>query len=259
MKTISVANQKGGVGKTTTALNLGAGLAELGRRVLLVDLDPQASLTLATAGEAGGRSMAEVLGDTHPGKVQLSAIIKAVSPGLDLAPSDLALGVSELGMAARYGRESILRKALAGVSGYDLALIDCGPSLGLLVVNALTASDAVICPTLPTGLDLRGLRLFLSSLEAIQAELNPDLDLLGVLVCQYDSRLNVHKAAIQELQESGLPMFDVVISKSIEAARTAGAGDPVSRGKLADQYRQLAKVVDRWLEKKTYSRKPKAI
>jgi len=249
MRIIAISNQKGGVGKTTTALNLGAGLAELGRRVLLVDLDPQASLTLATVGDSSGRSMAEVLGDTQPGKLIMGKVIKQISPGFHLAPSDLALSNSELGLVTRYGRESVLKKALAGLAGYDLALIDCGPSMGLLTVNALTASNAVICPTLPTALDLRGLKLFLRSLEAIQAELNPGLDLFGVLVCQFDNRLTLHREALETLKSSGLPVLAMVIGKSVEAARATGAGEPLQRGNLAEQYNQLAEVVDAWLKR----------
>lgn len=250
MKILAIANQKGGVGKTTTALNLGAGLAAFGRRVLLIDLDPQGSLTLATVGDSSGASMGEVLGDTKPGSLTIKQIAKTLTPGLDLAPSDLSLSNTELGLTTRMGREWILKRALAGLSGYDLVIIDCGPSLGLLVVNALAAADGVITPTLPTALDLRGLRLFLSSLESIRAELNPGLALLGVLVCQYDSRLSLHKAAIDDLQAGGLPVLGVTIGKSIKAAESTGAGDPITGGKLAEQYRQLAEVVLTWLTKR---------
>lgn len=246
MAIIAIANQKGGTGKTTTALNLGAGLAALGRRVLLIDLDPQSSLTHATAGDCAGASMADVLGDTAPGRRRTSEIIRAISPGLDLAPADLALSNTELGLVTRMGRENILKKILAPAA-YDVILIDCAPSLALLTVNALTAADAVICPTLPTALDLRGLALFLGSLEAIRAELNPALELLGVLVCQYDNRLTLHRAALEDLRAGGLPVLPVIIGKSVQAAASAGAGEPIRTGNLAGQYKDLAEYVNQWL------------
>ncbi len=247
MKILACANQKGGVGKTTTALNLGAGLAAMGRRVLLIDLDPQSSLTLATAGDCSGRSLGEVLGDSKPGSLTINQVIKQLRPGLDLVPGDISLSNSELAITSRLGREWILKRALAGLSGYDVCLVDCGPSLGLLVVNALAAAHGVICPTLPTALDLRGLRLFLQSLGEIRAELNPGLQLLGVVVCQYDSRLRLHQEALDDLSAGGIPIL-ATISKSVQAARAAGEGDPIPAGKLAEQYKQLSEAVDLWLK-----------
>jgi chromosome partitioning protein len=249
MITLAIANQKGGVGKTTTAINLAYSLAAMGRRVLLVDLDPQASLTQAVGINPEAGSLAEVLGGAHPGRVPMAEIIQPLAPGVDLAPADLDLAGCELGLTSRLGREGVLKKALATVTGYDLALLDCGPSLGLLVVNGLTAAHGVIAPVIPDALGLRGLALFLSSLEAIRAELNPGLDVLGVVVCQYARRLNLHKAALEKLHAGGLPVLGV-ISRSTKAATAAGRGLPITGGDLAEQYQALALEVEKWLKSK---------
>jgi len=248
MQTLAITNLKGGTGKTTTALNMGAGLAELGRRVLLVDMDPQSSLTLATVGDCCKASLADVLGGAEPGRLRLAQIIKPISPGLDIAPSDLSLSNSELGIVQRYGREFILKKALAQIADYNVVLIDCAPSLGLLTVNGLSAAYGVLCPTLPTALDLRGLTLFMRSLEAIRTDLNPGLKLVGVLVCQYDRRFNLHQAALKSLQQGGLPVLPVLISKSVKAAKAAGEGQPVKGGDLAGQFKSLSEYINKWLK-----------
>ena len=244
-----IANQKGGTGKTTTTLNLGSQLTQAGLRVLLVDLDPQSSLTLATAGDCSGESMAEVLGGAQAGSIQLSKIIRPIGNLLDLAPADIAMSSNEAGLIGRPLRELILQKALATVSkNYDVCLIDCSPSLSVLFVNALTASHAVIAPTLPAALDLRGLRLFVESLELTKADLNPSLELIGVIVCQFDPRLNLHNAALEDLKASGLPIFKTTISKSVKMASSAGSGR-AAQGPLAEQYKQLSKEVIKWLKK----------
>ena len=246
MKIIAIANQKGGVGKTTIALNLGSGLAELGRRVLLIDLDPQASLTLATVGESSGKCIAEVIGTTHPGVLKIDEIIRPVSERLDLAPGGITLSVSEICLITRKGREGILKKVLAEVNAYDIAIIDCGPTFGLLVENALNSADGVIIPTLPTPLDLRGVHVFQESLAAVKSELNPELELLGLVVCQFDIRLRLHKETMAELENGDFPVL-AVIGRSIQAASTAGVGKPLTKGKLASQYQDLTHKIDCWL------------
>lgn len=247
--TLTIANQKGGVGKTTTVINLAYGLAQLGRRVLMVDCDPQASLTHAAGIDADAGSLADVLGGVKPGQLSMMAIIKPLAEGVDLAPAALELATCELNLVSRLGREGVLKKALTSVEGYDLVIIDCGPSLGLLVVNALTAAHGILAPVIPDWLGLRGLSLFLDSLEAVRSELNPGLDVLGCVVCQYDRRLNLHKAALEELRAGGVPVLGV-ISKSIKAAATAGRGLPITGGDLAEQYQALSVEVDKWLNRR---------
>ena len=253
MITLAIANQKGGTGKTTTAATLGAILATENRRVLLVDLDPQSSLTQGLGIDAAGASLAEVIGGAVRGHMAMSEIIRPISSGLDLAPSDLALAAAELGLSQRIGRESVLTKALALLTGYDLAIIDCPPSLGLLTLNGLTASAGVIVPSLPSAADLRGVRLFLGTLETMQAEgLNPDLQLLGVILTQFDGRTLAHNQALDVLRAGGLQVIGIIprgvkVQEAGAAMQTLIDYDP--QGKPTAAYYQAAESVMKWLNK----------
>ena len=254
MQTIAVANHKGGVGKTATVHALGVALAERGEHVLLLDLDPQSSLTGACGvRDAAGRSLAEVLGGATPGHLGLADVIMELGPNLWLAPGDIALAISQLGLTSRIGRENVLMRILATVSDrYDVALLDTAPSLGLLAVNALTAADAVLIPTLPQAADLRGLRLFLDTVELVCEALNPNLETLGILITFLDCRLIHHRQALEAMKAGGLPLLKTRIGRSVRVAEAAGLGETVltyaPRNPQARAYQDLATEVQAWLE-----------
>jgi chromosome partitioning protein len=247
MRTIAIANPRSGSGKTATTHTLGMVLAERGWRVLLVDLDPQASLTSFCGVEAtAGASLAEVLGGALPGPVAMWDILREVVPGtyLFLAPADLAMASTELGLASRIGREIVVRKVLATVgANFDLALIDCPSTLSLLTVNALTAAESVIIPTQPDVTHVRGLWLFLATLAQIRQEMNADLDVLGVLVSPYDSNLNHHRTALQAMRAARLPLLPV------ESALEGDEGEFSTSYFPTDPRAQLrlAERVEKWI------------
>lgn len=255
MLTLAVSNHKGGTGKSTTAHNLGAAMAALARQVLLIDADPQGSLTEMCQVDTsrGAPNLSDVLGDVKPGELAMSDIITQRGPCLWLAPSDIALTVSELGLQTRLGRENVLRRALATVAGrFDLALIDCPPGLGLLALNALVAADAVLIPSQPGGADLRALGIFLHTIDQTKAELNPGLEILGILPTFYDRRLAHHNTALAAMRDNGLPVLPVAIGRSVRIAEAATAGQPLAEYDPSNPqnaaYKQLAEIVDAWLE-----------
>jgi len=248
MDITALANHKGGVGKTASAHALGAALANNGRRVLMVDIDPQSSLTGACGINADGYSLAEVLGGAGPGRLPMAEIIQDLGSGLSLAPADIALANSELGLTSRMGRENVLKRALSTVSDdFDVCLIDCPPSLGLLTINALTAAHSVLIPTQPQAADLRGLKLFLDSIDQVRIELNPELQILGILVTFYDTRLSHHAAAIEAMDDADLPVLQTRIGRSVRVAEAAASGQSVITydpgGKRTAEYQALAREV----------------
>ena len=252
MKTIAIANQKGGVGKTATAAALGDLLAKRGRRVLLVDLDPQASLTQGLGIEAHGASLAEVIGGVKRGPLTMQQIIRPLGDRLDLAPADIALAGCEMGMIERLGRENIVKATLRDLQSYDVVIIDCPPALSLLTINGLIAAQGVIVPTLPAAADLRGVALFMDTLNQLRNELNPLLELIGVLFVQYDPRLNAHVLASDELAAAGWPVIGK-IPRSVKVQESSAALQPVTRyeptSKPAQAYIELEKEIIKWLKR----------
>ena len=244
-RVISFANQKGGVAKTTTTLNLGVALAEQGLKVLLVDLDPQGNLTMSQGlnPDTIERSMFDVL--VH--RLPIQEVVHHTE--VDLAVSSIDLAGAELALSSMIGRERALEKAIGEVrDGYDFVLIDTPPSLGLLTINALVASNGVIVPVQCEYLSLRGLVQLENTLSMIRENLNPDVGIEGILPTMYDSRTLHAREAVEILQENyGDLVFDTKIRKTVRYAEAPVKGTSVLKydpsGSAAEAYRELAKEV----------------
>jgi chromosome partitioning protein len=244
-RVISFANQKGGVAKTTTTLNLGVALAEQNLRVLLCDLDPQGNLTMSQGlnPDTIERSMFDVL--VH--RLPIQEVIHHTE--VDLAVSSIDLAGAELALSSMIGRERALEKAIAPVrDSYDYVLIDTPPSLGLLTINALVASNGVIVPVQCEYLSLRGLVQLENTLSMIRENLNPEVGIEGILPTMYDSRTLHSREAVEILQENfGDLVFDTKIKKTVRYAEAPVKGTSVLKydpsGSAAQAYRDLAKEV----------------
>ena len=245
--TIAVANQKGGVAKTTTVASLGAALVELGQRVLLVDLDPQGSLTfsLGIDPEELDVTVGEVLlGTSQPGDA-----ILVTDDGMDLIPASITLTQVEETLVTRTGREQRLRVALDKIaSEYDMILIDCPPSLGVLTVGALSAAQQVLIPLQAETLSHRGVGQLLDTIYDVKQSINSSLTILGVLPTMYDGRTRHAQNVLAAISETyDLPVIEPAIPKSIRFAEAPAIGRTVlstaSRHKGAEAYREVAKVL----------------
>jgi len=248
-RVVSMCNQKGGVGKTTTTINLGAALAEYGRKVLLVDFDPQGSLSVGLG--------------LNPHDLELSiynllmqrdvtideVIVPSGVPGMDLLPSNIDLSAAEVQLVHEVAREQTLQRILQPViAKYDVVLIDCQPSLGLLTVNALTASDGVIVPLECEYFALRGVALLKTTIDKVRERLNPKLNIDGVLATMYDGRTLHGREVMQRLVQAwGDTVFHTVIRRTVKFSDSTVAGEPITTyagdSAGAEAYRQLAREV----------------
>jgi chromosome partitioning protein len=243
---IALCNQKGGVGKTTSTINLGAALAELGRRVLLVDFDPQGALSVGLGLQPHqlDRTAYNLL--MERGVTIDDILLKTGVAGMDLLPSNIDLSAAEVQLVGEVAREQTLARALAPiVEDYDYVLIDCQPSLGLLTVNALTAADGVIVPLECEFFSLRGVALLIDTIDKVRERLNPELKLDGILATMYDGRtLHGREVFSRVLEAFGDTVFDTVITRTVRFPETTVAGEPIiswaptSAGAIA--YRTLA-------------------
>ena len=247
-RTIAIANQKGGVGKTTTVINLGVALAHMEKKVLLVDVDPQGTLSVGVGVDANGldHTIYDAMMDSHE---PANRIIRPVQAYLDLLPANNDLAAAEIELIPELRRELVLRRVLEPLDAwYDYILIDCPPSLSLLTVNSLCASDGVIIPMQCEFFAMRVIRLLLDSINRTKDRLNPDLELIGILATMYSTGTVHAREVLEELRSAfGDKVFEVVIYKSIRFAEASVANKAIieysSKHKGAKAYQKLAAVL----------------
>ena len=259
---IACVNQKGGTGKTCTAENLGIGMVQAGKKVLLVDMDPQASLTISLGYPRPddlpvtvSDQMAKVMQDMP---IPIKEGILTHEEGVDLMPASIALSGLEVSLVNAMSRESVLKQYLEPLKKeYDFIILDCMPSLGMLTVNALAAADQLVVPVQAQYLSAKGLEQLLQTVNKVKRQINPKLRVEGILLTMVDSRTNNAKeiaSLIREAYGSKLKVFDVEIPRSVRAAEISAEGKSIFAhdpgGKVADAYRQLTKEVIHDAEKR---------
>jgi chromosome partitioning protein len=248
-RVVAICNQKGGVGKTTSTINLGAALAEYGRRVLLVDFDPQGALSvgLGVASHQLDRTIYNVIMGQG---VPVQDVVQTTSvPGMDLLPSNIDLSAAEVQLVTEVGREQTLGRTLRPLlPHYDFILVDCQPSLGLLTINALACADGVVIPLECEFFSLRGVALLIDTIDKVRERLNPKLAITGILATMYDPRtLHAREVMARVVEAFGDTVFDAVINRTVRFPETTVAGEPITRwapkSAGAKAYRTLAREV----------------
>lgn len=245
---LAVVNQKGGVGKSTTSVNLAASLAELGRRILLVDLDPQGN---ATSGFGLNKNQREqCVYDALLGDVPIEQLIEPVGvEGVFVVPATIQLAGAEIELVSAFSREAKLKHVLSSVlADFDIVIVDCPPSLGLLTINALTAASGVLIPVQCEYYALEGLTKLLESVRLVKTHLNPDLDIFGVVMTMFDGRTKLSQQVVEEVRDFfGEQVFDTLVPRSVRLSEAPSFGQPVTTfdpsGRGAEAYRRLAEEV----------------
>ncbi len=254
-KIIAVFNQKGGVGKTTTTMNVAAGLRDMGKNVLAIDLDPQGSLTTCFGFEPA--EMEKTISQLLEALIR-RAPVESISDyiveknGMSLIPANITLSVTDVGIVTATAREYLLQKLLLGIKDeYDYILIDCLPSLGMLAINALTAADSIIVPIKAQYLDIKGFELLLSTLNLVKEETNRKLSVAGIVITMYDSRIKLAKQVAEALHDTygslGIKIFNTIISQSTKAAEASIEGKDIyaysKDSKTSSEYAALTQEV----------------
>jgi chromosome partitioning protein len=248
-RVLALCNQKGGVGKTTTTINLGASLAEYGRRVLLVDFDPQGALSVGLG--VNPMELDQTIYNALMER-QVTAddiLLKTNVQGMDLLPSNIDLSAAEVQLVGEVAREQTLKRVLEPVlDDYDVVLIDCQPSLGLLTINALTAAHGVIIPLECEFFSLRGVALLIQTIDKVKERLNPQLELEGILATMYDGRtLHGREVLARVVEAFGDKVFHTVVNRTVRFPETTVAGEPITTfapsSAGATAYRDLAREV----------------